>query len=236
MSITLGYLIIGLMCFVVLYYSVQLWREQRNALSLLILIPLVFLWIDNISIAGGRYIGEGPLLNGITYILYFWHCQMLPLLMIVAGMLLRRGGFAFAQNKFVMGAFCVVAVYFMYLDVPYILDVEFYPACYGDTFRLALSVSSDQVCAPGDSPIKGISVAPIPAISVSLAIMITGILLWIRHGFYWLALTSIFMFIAAGLQQAPGFYYGPLLGNFGEPIFNAGLIAAGYRFGNVETA
>ena len=229
--ITIGYAIIAVMCLVVLYYAFKLWQEQRNALSLLILVPLLLLWLDNFAIATGKYIGEGPILTAFNYLRFYWHWQMLPLLMIVAGILLRRGGFEFAQNKIVMALFCIVAVGFMIMDVPYIFQVEFYPACYGDTFRLTINVAESQICDPNNPPPEGIFVSPLPAIAVNFALMLTGFALWWRHKFPWLALGSLFMFVAADLQQAPGFFYGPLLGNFGEPIFNAGLIAAAFRFG-----
>ena len=228
--ITIGYFVVGVMCLIVLYYAYKLWQEQRNALSLLILIPLIFLWLDNFAIVVGQYIGEGGLLTFITYLRYYWHWQMLPLLMIAAGILLRRGGFAFAQNKVVMALFCVVAVGFMILDVPYIFQVDFYPTCYGETFRLTTNVPQGQICE-GTNPPAGISVAPIPAIGVNFTLMLVGFALWARYGFPWLALGSLFMFIAAGISQVPSFYYGPLLGNFGEPIFNAGLVAAAFKFG-----
>ena len=229
--ITIGYFVVGVMCLVVLYYAVKLWQSQRNALSLLILIPLIFLWLDNFAIVVGKYIGEGGLLTFITYLRYYWHWQMLPLLMIAAGILLRRADFAFAQNKLVMALFCIAAVGFMILDVPYIFQVDFYPTCYGDTFRLTTNVPAGQICDPANPPPAGVSVAPIPAIAVNFTLMLVGFALWARHGFPWLALGSLFMFIAAGVSQVPSFFYGPLFGNFGEPIFNAGLVAAAFRFG-----
>lgn len=233
--ITVGYLIITVMCLVALYYSAKLWLERRDAMSLLILAALSLLWLDNFAIAVGAYVGEGLLLTSMSYARYFVHWQVLPVLMIVAGILLRRGGFAFAQNKIVMGLFCVVAVIFMAMDVPYIFQIDFYPACYGDTFRLVTNVPASQICDPANPPPQGISVAPIPAISVNVTLMIVGFALWVRHGFKWLALSCLFMFVAAGLSQMPGFYYGQILGNLGEPIFNAGLIAAAYRFGGKDT-
>lgn len=232
--ITIGYSIITVMCLVALYYSAKLWLERRDAMSLLILAALSMLWLDNFAIAVGAYVGEGALLTAMSYTRYFMHWQVLPVLMIVAGLLLRKSGFAFAQNKIVMGLFCVAAVVFMAMDVPYIFQVDFYPACYGETFRLVTNVPAGQVCDPANPPPAGISVAPIPAISVNVTLMLVGFALWVRHGFKWLALSCLFMFVAAGLSQMPGFYYGQILGNLGEPIFNAGLIAAAYRFGGKD--
>ena len=229
--ITAHYALNTVMCLVVLYYSVKLWREQRDWATFLIFLALSLLWLDNFAIATGRFWSEeGGVLTVMSYARYYMHWQVVPVLMIVAGALLRRGGFEFAKNKIVMGLFCVVAVFFMYLDVPYIFQVEFYPACYGDTVRMVINVSPTQVCDPANPPPPGISVAPFPAISICLTMIAVGIALWVRHGFKWLALCSIFMFVAAGTSQMPEFYLGQWFGNFGEPIFNVGIIAAAYRF------
>ncbi len=228
--ITALYSLNTVMCLVVLYYSVKLWREQRDATTFLIFLALSLLWLDNFAIASGRFFGEGPVMTVMTYTRYYMHWQVLPVLLIVAGAFLRRSGFAFAKNKIVMGVFCTVAVFLMILDVPYIFQVEFYPACYGETLRIVTNVPVSQVCDPANPPPPGISVAPIPAISICLTMIAVGIALWMRHGFKWLALCSLFMFVAAGTSQLPEFYLGQWFGNFGEPIFNVGIIAAAYRF------
>jgi len=228
--ITAGYLVIAVMCLVALYYAVKLWQRHTNAITLLILIPLLFLWLDNFAIAAGKWVGEGPLLTGMTYLRFYWHWQMLPLLIIVAGALARRAGFAWAQPKWVMALFCILAVYFMVVDVPYIWQVTFQPACYGDTFRLVINVPADQIC-PGTTPLeRQASPSPLPAISVNVILMVIGFMMWWRHKFPWLALACVVMFVCAASGAIPGFFWGQILGNLGEPIFNAGLIAAGFRF------
>lgn len=233
--ITALYALNTVMCLVVLYYSIKLWREQRDVTTFLIFLALSLLWLDNFAIATGRFFGEdSAIITVMSYTRYYMHWQVVPVLMIVAGALLRRGGFEFAKNKFVMGAFCVVAVFFMALDVPYIFQVEFYPACYGETVRMVINVPANQVCDPANPPPPGISVAPIPAISICLTMIAVGIALWVRHGFKWLALCSIFMFVAAGTSQSPDFYLGQWFGNFGEPIFNVGIIMAAFRFPPVK--
>jgi hypothetical protein len=241
--ITAGYLVIALMCLVALYYAVKLWRQRPGSTSLLILIPLLFLWLDNFAIAAGRWVGEGPILTGMTYLRFFWHWQMLPLLIIVAGALARHAGFAWARPRWVMALFCALAVYFMVIDVPYIWQVQFQPACYGDTLRFVINVPDGQVC-PGTTPLAPqASPSPLPAISVNLILMAIGFMMWMRHKFPWLAVACVIMFACAASGAVPGFYWGQILGNLGEPIFNFGLLAAGFRFipapagrGNVQPA
>jgi len=227
---TVGYLIISVMCFVALYFSFKLWRQHTNAITLLILIPLLFLWLDNFAIATGKWVGDGPILTGMTYLRFYWHWQMLPLYMIVAGALARRAGFGWAQNKYVMAAFCVVAVFFMIEDVPYIWQVQFQPACYGDTYRFVINVPAGQLCEGMTALAKQASPSPLPAISVNVALMIIGFMMWRKDKFPWLAVTSVIMFGCAASGAIPGFYWGQIIGNVGEPIFNLGLAAAGFKY------
>jgi hypothetical protein len=228
--ITAAYLVIAAMCLVALYYAYKLWRLHPNSMTLLILIPLIFLWLDNFAIAAGKYVGEGPLLTGMTYLRFFWHWQMLPLLLIVAGMLLRRAGFGFAQNKIVMALFCIAAVFFIVVDVPYIWQVTFHPACYADTFRYTINVQPDQLCPGMTMAEPQVTASPAAAIAVIIVLMTVGFMLWWKHKFPWLALACLFMFFCAGSMGIPGFHLSQVLGNLGEPVFNAGLIAAGYRW------
>ena len=106
-----AYLVVALACFIALYYAFKLWRQNPEPTTLLILVPILFLWLDNFAIATGKWVGEGAVLTGMTYLRFYWHWQMLPLLIIVAGALARRAGFGWAQSKYVMGAFCLVAVF-----------------------------------------------------------------------------------------------------------------------------
>lgn len=228
--IAAGYGVIAVMCLAVLTASFRLWRTHRNAITLLILIPLLFLWLDNFAIATGRLIGEGPVLLAMSYLRFFWHWATLPLLFIVAGALARRAGFRWAQNKYVMALFCITAIVLIIEDTRFIFQIEFHPACYGDTLRMVTDVKVWQMCEPGTPPPASPSPGPIAAIGVNIVLMIIGFAMWWKDRFPWLALGAVLMFGCAALGAKPDFFYGQILGNFGEPIFNAGLVAAGWRY------
>jgi hypothetical protein len=228
--ITVGYLIISVMCFFALYYAFKLWRTHPNAITLFILIPLLFLWIDNFAIAVGRYVGEGPVMTAMTYLRFYWHWQTLPLLVIAVPLLAERAGFKWMGHKAVVGVFVLIALFFMYEDVPYIWQVNFQPACYGETLRMVISVPDGQVC-PGTTPFEQKQPSPLPAISVNIMMMLLGVAFWIRDKWPWLTLGALFMFAcAASGPMFPGAGWTQILGNFGEPIFNWAVIAAGFKY------
>jgi hypothetical protein len=165
----------------------------------------------------------------MTYARYGWHWATLPLYLIVAGMIARRAGYRWAQPKAVMALFCIAAAAFVAVDLPHLWQVEFYPACYGETLRLVIKASVRDACDPAQAGL-GTSVSPAAAIAVNLVLLAVGIGLWRTHRFPWLALACLAMFAAAAV---PPSLVGPMLGNAGEPVFSAGLIAAGIRFGGL---
>ena len=224
--VTIGYLIIATAAFACLVWCWRAYRAQPSTMLLLILIPLLGLWFDSFAVAMGRFAGEGPILTAMTYIRFGAHWTTLPLLFIVAGMIARRAGFRWAQPKPVMALFCIAAVYFICEDVPHLWQVEFHPACYAETLRLVTRVAPTEACTPADAGI-GARVSSAAAIGANLLLMLIGFGLWWKHRFPWLALGCGTMFVAAAIPQS---IVGPMLGNAGEPIFNAALIYAGIRF------
>ena len=111
--ITIGYIFIAFLAAACLVYVANAYLKQPNNILLLILCPTSLLWFDSFVIAMGQFVGEGNLLLGATYIRYSAHWLMLPLLFIASGMILRGAGFKFASNKYIMGLFYFLTVFFI---------------------------------------------------------------------------------------------------------------------------
>jgi len=224
--ITIGYIFIAFLAGACLVYAASAYLKQPNNMLLLILCPTSLLWFDSFAIAMGNFIGEGNLLLIATYIRYSAHWLTLPLLFIVAGIILRRANFSFASNKYVMGSFCIVAVFFIIEDFRHIFIVDFYPACFGETLRYVTRIPNGQACIAGTEGI-GMSVSPAAAIGVTLTLLAVGIAIWIKHRWPWLAIGCFIMFLSAGLSGP----FGPIVGNAGEPIFTFVVTLAAIKFG-----
>ena len=128
--ITFGYSVIAVIAFSCFVFGVRAYISEPNKILFLILINTSLLWFDSFVTAIGQYTGEGTLLLVMTYIRYAAHWLTLPLLFIVAGMILRAADFKFAQSKYVMGLFCLIAVFFIVYDFRYMFILDFYPVCY----------------------------------------------------------------------------------------------------------
>ena len=223
--ITIGYAVIGAVAFACFIFGIRAYMVEPNRILFLILINTSLLWFDSFATAVGQYIGEGSLLLNMTYVRYAAHWLTLPLLFIVAGMILKAADFKFAQSKYVMGFFVFLAVFFIVYDFRYMFILDFYPVCYAETFRYATQVPIGQECSPGMAGL-GTKVLPIAPILLTLILFVSGIAIWIKHKWPWLAVGCFVMLMAA--QPTP---IGPILSNAGEPVFIFCLMLAAIKFG-----
>ena len=223
--ITIGYSVIGAVAFACFIFGIRAYMVEPNRILFLILINTSLLWFDSFATAVGQYIGEGSLLLNMTYVRYAAHWLTLPLLFIVAGMILKAADFKFAQSKYVMGFFVFLAVFFIVYDFRYMFILDFYPVCYAETFRYATQVPIGQECSPGMAGL-GTKVLPIAPILLTLILFVSGVAIWIKHKWPWLAFGCFVMLMAA--QPTP---IGPILSNAGEPVFIFCLMLAAIKFG-----
>jgi hypothetical protein len=220
--------------FAVVHLAIWIWgwgawaRNGRPRALFLVLFGGTLLFYDNLRIGTGRFIGQGELLEAMSVPAFLWHWTMLPLLVIAAGIIARTAGLQWAQSRFAMGAFCLVATALIALDIPKIFDFDLYPVCLADTIRYSTNVGPDVLCSPDDPVISGGPGAALVAILTNVIVLFVGIALWIQRGWPWLALGSGAMFIAAGAFAQS--YWSLPIANFGEILITLSLIATALRF------
>lgn len=234
------FLLFAVIHLVLLGWGWRAWTPAGRPVALtILLIGNTLLWYDNFRIGVGRFIGEGDLLYNMSVPAFVWHWTMLPLLVIVAGSIARLAGLAWARNRIVMGAFCVVAVGLILHDLPSALGlvfggggsipaVELRPACIADTLRYSTKISAAQLCSPEATPFSN-GPSSLPAIVMNVIMVGVGIALWVRHGWKWLVILPGLMFIAAGTGRLWGPYALPVA-NFGEILFTTGVLLTILRF------
>lgn len=214
------------------FWGWKLWAETGRPVSLLlVLVGGTLLFYDNFRIGIGRFIGPGDTLYALSVPAFAWHWSMLPLLVIAAGSVARQADLAWARNKVVMGAFCVVAVALSALDIPKIFDMELRVACLADTVRYTTNVTAAQLCSPGDETFQG-GGAALVAIITNVIVLAVGIALWARRKWPWLALGSGAMFVAAGaFARSP---WSLPIANFGEICITLGFIVTCTHFARLQ--
>ena len=220
---SIGYLIIAVIDIGVLVWALKLHREHPSTALTLATIPLYLMWFDNLTIGLGSTLGEGDVLLAMNTVRFLAHYICLPMTFIAIGSMARQAGFAWAQPKVVMAAFCVLATYFMGHDLWLFYNSTFYPSCFADTLRYTTHISEYTACGPDAVIGSGKSIPPVPAITLSNMLMIFGIYLWWKIGYKWLFLGSLG---AIAFFAVPFSTTGGIVGNVGEPVISVVILAA----------
>ncbi len=220
---SVGYLIIAVIDFAVLLWAWRLYRQYPSTALWLATVPLYLLWFDNVTIGIGSTLGEGAVLKGLNTIRFLGHYILLPFTFIAIGSMARQAGFSWAQPKVVMGAFCVLAIYFMGHDLWLFYNATFYPSCFADTLRYTTHISEFTACGPDAQVGIGTRIPPIPAITLSNMTILFGAYLWWKIGYKWLFLGAV---AALGFFAVPFGPTGGIVGNVGEPVITAVILLA----------
>lgn len=158
------------------------WWTPAN-LPLLVVAGLVF---DNLVIATGRWIGEGPLLEGLSAGRFWAHALLTPLLVVWSWHAVRRAGVRWARTTAAAVGAVVLAVALVVLEVVTVLaglriePVEEYGV---------LSYSN------ADAP----SGPPLMVLFVAAALIVAGFLVWRRQRWVWLLAGSVVMTIGSAV-------------------------------------
>lgn len=195
------------------WQSVGVYQSKRSSYALLLLIVLAGLAYDVLIIFLGRFIGEGDLLKTLNAGRYLVHGLATPAMIIFGFGVLRNAGVQWAQSRTTHIVICVVVTLLIALGV------------YEDVFALDLQTKTvmDTLRYTNEGGMKG---PPIPAMLTIVFLIVAGISLWRKTGWWWLAAGSIFMFIAAGAGMGDMFY----IGNLGEVVLGLGNVLTARKF------
>lgn len=159
------------------------WWTPAN-LPLLVLAALVF---DNLVIGVGRFIGEGPVLEGINLSRFYVHALVTPVLVAWALHALRRAGFGFAQERWwqvvSIGAVLALVVLEWFTEVR---GLEIVP-------REEYGTLSYTNAEPATGP-------PVMVLIVALVLIVVGAMLWKKQGWPWLLAGAVLMTIGSAVE------------------------------------
>ena len=220
---SIGYLIIAVIDIGVLIWALKLRKEHPSTALLLATIPLYLMWFDNLTIGLGSTLGEGDVLKAMNTVRFLAHYICLPMTFIAIGSMAKQAGFAWAQPKIVMAAFCLLATYFIAYDLWLFYGTTFYPSCFADTLRYTTHISEYTACSPDAEIGVGRRIGPIAAITLSNMLILFGIYLWWKIGYKWLFLGSLG---ATAFFAVPFGSTGGIVGNVGEPVISVVILAA----------
>jgi hypothetical protein len=215
--LSISYLVVAVIDIAVLIWALRLYKVYPSRALFLATIPLYLLWYDNMVIGLGSTIGEGSLLIGMNTVRFIGHYICLPMIFIAIGSMAKQAGFAWAQPKSVMAAFCILATYFIVSDLWLFYNSTFYPSCFADVLRYTTHISESTACSPDAVIGSGAKILPIPAFTLSFILITFGIYLWWKIGYKLLFIGAV---VATGFFAVPYSSTGGIFSNIGEPIFS----------------
>ncbi|MBT8441040.1 MAG: hypothetical protein KJO76_01545 [Gammaproteobacteria bacterium] len=219
--LSIGYIVIAIVDFVILVWAARMCLRYRTSGLIFTSIPLLLLWFDNFTVGIGSTLGEGDLLIGMNVVRFVAHYVSLPMIFIGVGALAREAGFGWAKSKWVMGAFCAVATFFIVYDLWLFSQATLYPSCYADTLRYTTHIADYTACSADAQVGVGTRILPIPAITLTFTLITFGTYLWAKIGWKWLTIGAIgVMFLFAIPYRSTG----GIFSNIGEPILSVVIL------------
>ncbi|WP_079527971.1 hypothetical protein [Halobacillus hunanensis] len=200
--------------------SVLAIRVVRNykVLSTLLLLPVIVgLIYDNGIISAGRFIGEGPLLEGLNLARFWIHAFFTPLLVLYAWKTLEQANVQWASKNWVrISAFLLTAV---------LILVELFTVVIGLNIeaRLEYGVLSYSSTEPSSGP-------PIMVLVVSVVLLASSLIIWRRQKWIWFFVGSLLMIVGSAIQLPVN---SGAITNFFELILISSLLGTAYFQGKV---
>lgn len=210
----------GLAQLALFVWLVRVYLDTGAKAAAVILFPQFFLIWDNLRVAAGIVLGFGDLLYTLTWPAFWAHWLSGCWLTISSGSILRLAGVEFAKSRWVMGGFCTLATALVIHDLPLFWTKKIYPVCEFDLIRYSSSVTEANRCS-ADQPLVS-SEFPIAPVVTCFVVIGSGLVLWVRKGFPWMAVGGIVMLLTAAVPALNRHR----LDNLGEVFITGGSIWA----------
>jgi hypothetical protein len=210
-------------------WTFRQWQLTRSGLILFVLLPLPALPWELLVVGIGRWLGPTQTLLELSGLPILWWTLTLPLALFSVATLGRRVGFAWAQIDWGHGAVCIGAVLLLLWQLPTIFSIKLlHPACWRDTVRYVPGLPAAEACEAGQAGIGATAAVPLSLWVVFVAFALTGIGLWRREGWPWLALPLAVALLLLGL---PASLVGPIPAYLGKAIGFAAMAVAAVHYG-----
>jgi hypothetical protein len=208
-TFTLVYIVYATAQAALAVWAFILWRKDRSAGALALLLPIAAVWYDNLIIALGVYVGAGPTLEALTVPRFVGHSLFTPIWIVAAvSFALRAGAFVGHERLFVIGSW---VLYGAMVVVGLLNEVVF--------FKGELVTEGDAVYYTN---VGRLFTPPPPSLTMLVVVLICGaIVLW-RTRWPWMLLGALPVPLS---QSLSGDGVAFLFINSGEIIMSASLVA-----------
>ena len=220
-------LILALAELALFVWAVRRWLGERDNIALMLMLFIVFpVMLDAFTVATGRWIGFGPTLETMNRIRFAWFVFSMPLMWPICAAILRNAGIGWLQNALLVPVLFVLAAVVGLYEAVQAWQNEFHPACVFDIQRYVFQVPAGQECM-GSQAGDGTFGLPIVVPIGTLAVVLTGILLWWKCRWPWLGLICIVLVAVVGVPPSD---YSILLSYPTDGLLTLTLVIAAVHF------
>lgn len=201
-----AHLNIALMEWVLLGWTIRLWRQSRSLPMIVLPIVLASISYDNLILAMGSLIGEGELLETLSMVRFLLHYVVVPLFIVIGVEIAHRAGAGWA-NPAVRVLSWVIALGIAGVDVTtHYIGLDLVPVRFAGILRYTAA---------------NVSGPPITTILVNLFMLLIGIGIWIRLKWPWLFVGTVVALIGNAI---PSSLVGTLAGSGSEFVMAISLL------------
>jgi len=194
-------------------WAFRLYRRRPSAGALALFLPIAALVWDNTVVAIGGLVGEGMLLQALTYPRFVGHAFLTPIWTVAAVAFAGRadalGARRQAFEKASWGLYALLVVYGV-VDALVLLDLA--PVRQADILYYTNA--------------GGIAGPPVPAIVMVLVTIVCGALVLKAIRWPWMLVGALFMLVTAAI---PTNVVGFVVSNSGEVVLGLTLVATEWR-------
>lgn len=201
-------------------WGYTLYRRRPSAGALTLLLPIAAVVYDNAMVAAGSFIGDGRLLEVLSFPRFLGHALLTPIWIVTAvAFATRAGAFAGRERAWAVGSWVLYAVAVVVGVVNSVVLLS---------YELVLQDGLVYYTNGG-----GLGVPPFPSISMTFVVIAMGVIVLRRLRWPWMLAGALAMLLAAAIPTA---IVGFVVSNSGEVVMAASLVATEAFLGRRERA
>lgn len=207
--LTVAYVFYALAQAALAVWAFALYRRRRSYGALTLLLPIAAVVYDNAMVAAGSLIGDGRLLEVLSFPRFLGHAVLTPVWIVTAvAFATRTGAFAGRGRRWAIGSWVLYAIA---VAVGLVNSVAL--------LRYELVEQADLVYYTNAGGLPG---PPFPSIAMTLVVIAMGAVVLRRLRWPWMLAGALFMLVAAAI---PTDLVGFVVSNSGEVVMAASLVA-----------
>ncbi|UOR13843.1 hypothetical protein [Halobacillus amylolyticus] len=197
---------------ILLVLAIKVLRNYKVLSTLLLLPVIVGLIYENGIISTGRFIGKGPLLEGLNLARFWIHAFFTPLLVLYAWKTLEQAEVQWASKNW-------VRIFALLLTASLIL-MELFTVVIG--LNIEASIEYGVLSYSSNEPSSG---PPIMVLIVSVVLLVSSLIIWRRQEWIWFFIGSLLMIVGSAIQLPVD---SGAITNFFELILISSLLGTAY--------